>query len=595
MIRALAWIVVLLWGIDTFGIAQDRETPKSHPRENGLWSSTQLESARSGIPTLWIASDSTAATGNATTRGWGAVLIDYFDSDRIQIINRAVGGRSFRSYTREGRWGQLLDAMKPGDFVLIEFGHNDGGGAKSPTGRGDVPGTGDETETVIGKDGQEEIVHSFGWYLRTYIRQARSQGATPIVCSTTVRNLWEEDRVERGMGQMREWAEQVASEEKALFIDHSNLSADHYEKIGRAQASRYHPQDHTHTNVEGAIANAESLIAGLRAHDEHGLLGYLNDRGRSIQPIAKQPHWRTFQPTRKPPSADATNQDSSAKEQESKDYGVDRKGRKLRYPPGVEPGMPHASYNPSLPTLWLIGDSTVKEGRDNGLNGGRWGWGHELDRYFDGSKINIENQALGGTSSRSFQTEGWWSSVLEMIRPGDGVLIQFGHNDGGIRSNTPRIKARGTLPGIGDDTLSMEIATGTSEVVHSYGWYLRKYIDDIRKAGATPIVCSPIPRNRWKEGKVERESNEGYAQWARQVAQATSTPFLDLHHAIADTMDAMGEDFAKQALFRSDDATHTNLLGAQINARCVVIELQGHSQLQDWKRFLSTSAPMTQP
>ncbi len=305
------------------------------------------------------------------------------------------------------------------------------------------------------------------------------------------------------MGQMREWAEQVASEEKALFIDHSNLSADHYEKIGRAQASRYHPQDHTHTNVEGAIANAESLIAGLRAHDELGLLGYLNDRGRSVQPIAKQPHWRTFQPTRKPPSADATSQDSSAKEQESKDYGVDRKGRKLRYPPGVEPGMPHASYNPSLPTLWLIGDSTVKEGRDNGLNGGRWGWGHELDRYFDGSKINIENQALGGTSSRSFQTEGWWSSVLEMIRPGDGVLIQFGHNDGGIRSNTPRIKARGTLPGIGDDTLSMEIATGTSEVVHSYGWYLRKYIDDIRKAGATPLC---VHRSRAIDGRKARSN-----------------------------------------------------------------------------------------
>ncbi|MCA9218480.1 MAG: rhamnogalacturonan acetylesterase, partial [Planctomycetales bacterium] len=499
----------------------------THERENGIWTSTTFEDAKPDLPTLFVASDSTAATGGRTTRGWGAVLIDYFDVSKLNIINRAVGGRSFRSFTREGHWDQIVEHLKEGDFVIIEFGHNDGGGAHNSRGRGDVPGISDETETVIGRDGKEEIVHTFGWYLRKYIRDARSKGATPIVSTTTVRNLWGDGRVERGMGNMRDWAEEVAKQENAIFIDHSNLGADHYEKVGREAATTYHPQDHTHTNVAGAIANAETFLAGLRANSDAGLNQYLNDKGRSIEPVAKQPHWGTFRPNRD--RASSGNKAPPNQNDVRPDYGVDRRGRKLRWPPGVEPGMPHPEHNPALPTLWMIGDSTVKEGRDNGLNGGRWGWGHELGRYFDLSRINIENQALGGTSSRSFITEGWWKSVLEMIRPGDFVVIQFGHNDGSINSRVPRIRARASLRGIGDETEETELADGKTETAHTYGWYLKQYIADIRKAKATPIVCSPIPRNTWQDGQVVKGEDDSYTGWAKQVAELEKVPFINLN------------------------------------------------------------------
>src|ERR1700742_1331509 len=87
---------------------------------------------------------------------------------------------------------------------------------------------------------------------------------------------------------------------------------------------------------------------------------------------------------------------------------------------------PH--FNPALPALFLVGDSTVKNSWDRG-DGGLWGWGHPIAGYFDQTRINVENQALGGTSSRSYITTGNWAHVLPLIRKGDFVIIQFGTND----------------------------------------------------------------------------------------------------------------------------------------------------------------------
>ncbi len=291
----------------------------------------------------------------------------------------------------------------------------------------------------------------------------------------------------------------------------------------------------------------------------------------------------------------ATDQGQAAAQPPEAPFGLDRRGRPLRYPPGVEPGMPHPTYNASLLTLWLIGDSTVKEGRDNGVDGGRWGWGHEIDRYFDLTRINVENQALGGTSSRSFITGGWWAPVLEMIRPGDFVMMQFGHNDGGLNSRTPRIRARATLPGVGDETADSTDEMGQPQQVHTYGWYLRKYVSDIRAAGATPIICSLIPRNNWRDGKVVRGQDDSYVLWARQVATAENVPFVDLNNIICDSMDEIGQSFAGRIFFRADDGTHTTLLGAQHNARCAVAGVKALDPKVGLAQFLSTTAEPVAP
>jgi rhamnogalacturonan acetylesterase len=653
-------------------------TPEATPRDSEPWTPTRFEAIKPDLPTLFIASDSTAATGGLTTRGWGAVMIDYFDTDKLNIINCAVGGRSFRTFTSEGRWDAIVEHLKPGDFVIIELGHNDGGGAQSRTGRGDVPGIGDETETVTRRDGSTETVHTFGWYARKYVRDARAKGATPILSTTTVRNIWRDGGVERGMGRMLEWLHQVAQQENALFLDHSNIAADRYEALGQEETAKFHPQDHTHTSTGGAILNAETLIAGLKTLEGEPLVQFLNDKGRAIAAHPRGPKWSGYgepgparlgiallqqsgpatvgeiQPgtaadkaglkprdviteyggvaisdyaaltaeVAKAKSGDrvslkvlrdgrsldisvtfgawsgdaSANTDDGEGAQRDAPFGLDRRGRPLRFPPGVEPGMPHPDFNAELPTLWLIGDSTVKEGRDNGLNGGRWGWGRELARYFDLKRINVENQALGGTSSRSFRTGGWWEPVLEMIKPGDFVIMQFGHNDGGLNARGPaRIRARGSLPGAGDDTVEGQNEQGETEVAHTYGWYLREYVADIKAKGATPIICSLIPRNSWRDGHMVRGGDDSFVGWAREAAAMAEVPFIDLHNLICDDMEAMGETFARRELFRPDDGTHTNLFGAQLNARCVVAGIKALSAETKLAEYLSPTADPVQP
>src|SRR6476619_7401283 len=90
-----------------------------------------------------------------------------------------------------------------------------------------------------------------------------------------------------------------------------------------------------------------------------------------------------------------------------------------------------------LPTLYLIGDSTVHNGNGDGSNG-QWGWGEPLADYFDAAKIKVVNRARGGRSSRTFLTEGLWDTVMAALQPGDFVIMQFGHNDPGPLDETAR-------------------------------------------------------------------------------------------------------------------------------------------------------------
>ncbi|SHE45357.1 Rhamnogalacturonyl hydrolase YesR [Dysgonomonas macrotermitis] len=219
--------------------------------------------------------------------------------------------------------------------------------------------------------------------------------------------------------------------------------------------------------------------------------------------------------------------------------------------------------NEKAPVVFLIGDSTVKNGRGDG-SGGQWGWGSFFDSFFDTSRISVENHALGGRSSRTFFTEGLWNKVLPGLKKGDYVLMQFGHNDGGPL-NTGR--ARASLKGTGEEseTVIME-SNGGPEEVFTYGHYLRLYIRQAKAVGAIPIVLSPTPGNRWTDGKANRMTNT-YTQWAQEVARQEGVEFIDLNAISAEKLDAMGET-AGRNLFK--DSVHTTEEGAKINGQSVV-------------------------
>ena len=232
--------------------------------------------------------------------------------------------------------------------------------------------------------------------------------------------------------------------------------------------------------------------------------------------------------------------------------------------PGSRRPLPEPK-NPKLPTLFLIGDSTVRNGQGDG-GGGQWGWGEPIVEYFEAAKINVVNRAVGGLSSRTYLTGGHWDRVLKMLKPGDFVMMQFGHNDDGAINDNSR--ARGTIKGTGSESQEIDnILTKKHETVYTYGWYLRKFISDARAKGATPILCSLIPRKIWKDKKIVRNSAD-YGKWAAEVAASEKMPFIDLNNLIAAEYDKMGEEKVEPMF--ADPHTHTSLVGAQMNAEIVV-------------------------
>ncbi len=223
------------------------------------------------------------------------------------------------------------------------------------------------------------------------------------------------------------------------------------------------------------------------------------------------------------------------------------------------------------PTIYIIGDSTVKNGHGDGA-GGLWGWGDPLVQFFDTSRVNIENHALGGTSSRTFRSKGLWDEVIRKIQPGDYVLMQFGHNDDGPINDD--FRARGTIYGFGDTTEEIDnMLTGAHEIVHTYGWYIRQYIAEAKAKGAIPVVMAPIPRNDWENGQVLR-NDEKYGLWAKEVANLEEVEFINLNDRMAGAMEKLGEDAVTGHYFFKRDHTHTSAKGAVLAASLIVEELK---------------------
>ncbi len=235
---------------------------------------------------------------------------------------------------------------------------------------------------------------------------------------------------------------------------------------------------------------------------------------------------------------------------------------------GQEAAAPSATQHPAL---FLVGDSIMKTGAGNGERG-PWGWGSEIVGLFDPAKIHVYNEGRGGRSSRSYIAEGLWAKILEQLQPGDFVIVQFGHNDAANSQNYPD---RVSIKGSGDET--QEIASpksGEKETIHTYGWYLRQYAADAKAKGATLIICSPVPRNTWTDGKIKR-GFDGYAQWAAEAAKASGALFIDLNSIAADRYDVLGQtDTAKYFA----DNQHTTKAGARLNAEAVV---EGLKQLKN--------------
>ena len=236
------------------------------------------------VTTIFIIGDSTAAnkdiSGGKQERGWGMALQCYFD-DNILVDNHAVNGRSSLSFFNEGRWQKVLDKMRPGDYVIIQFGHND---EKAPKDRHTDPGS------------------TFDYMLARYVRETREHGGTPVLMNCVVRRnfftsvpqndddeklrtttfkdgvkMVEGDSLIDTHGLYRVAPRDVAERMNVHFVDANKITHDLEQGLGTEASKKLHMwflpgqepsvpkgrQDNTHYNVYGAHVVAKLLADAL--------------------------------------------------------------------------------------------------------------------------------------------------------------------------------------------------------------------------------------------------------------------------------------------------------------------------------------------
>lgn len=236
------------------------------------------------VTTIFVIGDSTAAqkdiSGGKQERGWGMALQCFFD-DNIRVDNHAVNGRSSLSFFNEGRWQKVLDKMKPGDYVIIQFGHND---EKSPADRHTDPGS------------------TFDYMLARYVRETREHGGIPVLMSCVVRRnffvkapdndddeklrtttfkdgakMIEGDSLIDTHGLYRVAPRDVAARMNCHFVDANRITHDLEQGLGTEASKKLHMwfkpgeepsvpdgrQDNTHYNVYGTHVVARLLADAL--------------------------------------------------------------------------------------------------------------------------------------------------------------------------------------------------------------------------------------------------------------------------------------------------------------------------------------------
>ena len=508
-----------------------------------LMSRPKPGSTRKGSqPVLFLVGNSTMrngtlGNGNNGQWGWGYYFPKYFNAEKIAVENQALGGMSTRTFYTD-LWPAVREALKPGDWVIVSIGHNDNGDFfDQKRARAVIPGIDPDT-CYVGfnqRTQKQDTVYSYGTYLRKYIKEIRAKGANPILMSLTPRNAYDDNgKIVRK--PQTEWARAIAAEADVPFVDLNEISGKKLDSFSHWKVDYHFLGDKIHTSKFGAELNAESAAMGIFESN--------NPQLKTLKKMmAMDIPWKYI----------TTN---------------------------------------GLPRVFFTGDSTVKNADKD--DDGMWGWASQASTVFDESKITLINAARAGRSTRTFIKEGLWDRVYKSLQPGDFVTIEFGHND--ICPITDA-KGRGVIASAKDTLHVYKMDNGSYEVVYSFGWYLKKMIDDCREKGATPILVSLTPRNEWPNGKIERRDGS-YGKWYREVVEETGVEFVDLHNISADFLD---KKFAKKRLSKDKekakaevaaikekagakyfkkDHTHTSKLGAQMNAQSFAKGLrQNHSEL----------------
>ncbi|KZP29794.1 carbohydrate esterase family 12 protein [Athelia psychrophila] len=205
-------------------------------------------------------------------QGWGVEIVQYLQD--ITVVNSAVSGTSARSYARDGWFYNVIHQVKAGDYVIIEFGHNDGGGNVATSSTADLVGESlTDTQTVTLTNGTAEV---------GMIDQIVAKGATPIISSQTPDDPYEGSTTiiyepSRFVG----YALDAAAAKGVAYVDHFTAAVSLFSKYSAATVDAYYPLDqYLHTNTVGATQMAWAFLSGLKCSSAQGALAsYVNSVG----------------------------------------------------------------------------------------------------------------------------------------------------------------------------------------------------------------------------------------------------------------------------------------------------------------------------
>jgi lysophospholipase L1-like esterase len=353
----------------------------------------------------------------------------------------------------------------------------------------------------------------------------------------------------------------LGKELKAPVVDLNDISATKLEKYSQWKVNYHFYLDKIHTSAYGALLNAESAAEGienLKLDDSYDAFERAGLEKLKTYLLKNMLH-RTDSIEAKLMSLEPDNFDANG-------Y--------------VIPKTKSEEEKKQKPRVFLCGDSTGKN-KDREADG-MWGWGSQGYTIFDEKKCTFINAARAGRSLRTYNHDGLWQEVYSVLRPGDYVLIQFGHNDIGP---IDKQRERGEIACSKDTSNVYRMAsTGKYRVIYSFGWYLRKMIDDCREKGAIPVILSFTPRNEWDDGDgnvhgkfypirqkmgkfyIERRNDDYIPQWCSEIAREQNVDFVDIHNITADWLDKYCGLKVRAMSYFNNDHTHTSLKGARLNA-----------------------------
>ncbi len=203
-------------------------------------------------------------------------------------------------------------------------------------------------------------------------------------------------------------------------------------------------------------------------------------------------------------------------------------------------------------TVFLIGDSTVTDQVTEPYGT----WGQHLTRWFQ-LPVVVANHAESGQTAKGFRFQRRWDKVMELIKPGDYVFIQFGHND---------LNSRGHDAMWPLDDAAGEWVRTHSDALTDYKWELATDALEIKRHGGIPVIVSPMTKIDIRTGALNATGLGDYPQGAREAAALAECAFIDLHAMSVKLVEALGPEAARKAYV---DGLHTNTYGGYLLARCI--------------------------